>query len=169
MCLKVRSSDIPKLEQTPKPITSAYMVFHAEGLAGIKSHYAAQLTGQSVRGFENGNHHFPAAKSALLTVDEPHADIPFFSSLPLLLWCYACNHHRFSAGEFIVGHAHLSLALHVQAMPHQQGTQCYSHTYTYINTYIYTNAKSPCNTISCLASRLTIKLVNYHVVSVYNQ
>ena len=41
------------------------MVFHAEGLAGIELHYAAQLTVQPVWGFENGGLHFPAAESSL--------------------------------------------------------------------------------------------------------
>ena len=44
------------------------MVFHAEGLAGIELHYAAQLTVQPVRSFENGGLHFPAAESSLLDV-----------------------------------------------------------------------------------------------------
>ena len=37
-------------------------------LARIELHYAAQLTVWPVRGFENGDHHFPAAESALLVV-----------------------------------------------------------------------------------------------------
>ena len=56
--------------------TSAYMVFHAEGLARIELHYTAQLTVQSVRGFEIGDHHFPAAESALPAVSKPPADVP---------------------------------------------------------------------------------------------
>ena len=56
--------------------TSAYMVVHAEGLAKIELHYTAQLTIQSVRGFENGGHHFPAAESALPAVIEPPAIVP---------------------------------------------------------------------------------------------
>ena len=68
-------------------LTSAYMVFHAEGLVGIELNYAAQLTAQSVRGFENCGHHFPAAESALPAVDEPLTDILFLSSLLLLLCC----------------------------------------------------------------------------------
>ena len=43
---------------------------------GIELHYAAQLTVQLVQGFENGGHHFPAAESALPTVDKPPADVP---------------------------------------------------------------------------------------------
>ena len=62
------------------------MVFHAEGLVGIKS---LSLTIQPVRGFENVGHHFPAAESALHAVDEPPADVPFLSLLPLLPCCCA--------------------------------------------------------------------------------
>ena len=65
------------------------MVFHAEGLVGIELHYAAQPTIQSVRGFENGGHYFPAAESALLTVNEPPTNVPFLSSLPL--FCVAAH------------------------------------------------------------------------------
>ena len=57
-------------------ITSAYMVFHAECLAGIELHYAVQLTIQPVRDFENGGHHFPAAKSTLPAINEPLTDVP---------------------------------------------------------------------------------------------
>ena len=56
--------------------TRAYMVFHAEGLAGIKLHCAAELIILPVQGFENDVHHFPAAKSALPAVSEPLTDIP---------------------------------------------------------------------------------------------
>ena len=104
-------------------LTSAYMVFHAEGLAGIELHYAAQLTAQSVRGFENCGHHFPAAESGLPAVDEPLTDILFLSSLLLLLCCCTRtlpNRYRLSAGESVIVHALLSLALHMHAMPHPQ-------------------------------------------------
>ena len=57
-------------------VTSAYMVFHAEGLAGNELHYAAQLTVRPVRGFENSGHHFPAAESVLPADDKPPADVP---------------------------------------------------------------------------------------------
>ena len=57
-------------------ITSAYMVFHAEGLAGIELHYTAHLTVQPVGGFENSSHHFPSAESAFPAVDKPAADVP---------------------------------------------------------------------------------------------
>ena len=66
-------------------LTSAYMVFHAESLAGIELHYAIQ----SVRGFENSGHHFPAAESALPTVDEPPADVP--SSPRYYYFCVAAH------------------------------------------------------------------------------
>ena len=54
-------------------LVHTYVVFRAEGLAGTKLHFAAQLT---VRGFENGGHHFSAAESALPAVDEPPTDVP---------------------------------------------------------------------------------------------
>ena len=82
---------------------SIFMVFHAEGLAGIELQYAAQLTVQPVQGFENDSHHFPAAESALHAVDESPADVP--SSLPLFLYCYASSlptYCRLSAGDSIV-------------------------------------------------------------------
>ena len=60
----------------PVLTTSAYIVFHAEGLTGIELHHAAQLTVQPVRGFEDSSHHFPAAESALPAVDEPPVDVP---------------------------------------------------------------------------------------------
>ena len=137
---------------------------------GIELHYAAQLTVQSVRGFENGGHHFPAAKSALPAVDEPPAGIFFLSSLPLLLCCCArslANRHHVSVGESVVVHAHCSLAPHMQTMPHPQETCLHScsinsHTYIhiYIHTYIYTNVESSCNMISCLTSCSAIKLTS---------
>ena len=42
-------------------------------LAGIELHH--QLTVQSVRGFVNGGHHFPAAESGLPVVDEPEPSL----------------------------------------------------------------------------------------------
>ena len=116
------------------------MVLHAESHAGIELHYATQLTVQSARGFGN------AAESTLPAVDEPPTDVPFLSSLPLLLCCCARsfpNHHHLSAGKSIVVYAHLSLALHKQVMPHSQEIclqllhSCrlsVTHIYTYIQT-----------------------------------
>ena len=57
-------------------ITSAYMVFHVEGLTGIELHYTAQLNVWPIRGFENSSYHFPAAESALPAVDKPPTDVP---------------------------------------------------------------------------------------------
>ena len=130
------------------------MVFHAEGFAGIELHYTAQLTVWSIRGFSC--HHFPAAELALPSVDEPPADVPFLSSLSLLLCCCARslpNHHCLSTCESVMVHVHLSLALHEQAMLHPQ-TCIPVALLVYIHTY--TNMESPCNTISCLASRSAI-------------
>ena len=42
----------------------------------IKLHYAAPLTLQPIRGFENGCHYFPTAKSALPDVDKPTINVP---------------------------------------------------------------------------------------------
>ena len=98
--------------------TSAYMVFHAEGFAGIELHYAAQLTIQSAQSFEDNSHHFPAAETALPAVDVPSADVPFLSSLSLLLYCYThslSNHYSLSAGESVRVYACFSLALHNHA------------------------------------------------------
>ena len=53
-----------------------YIVFHTEGLAGIELHYTAQLTVEPGRGFENNDHHFPIAESALPVVSEPPTDVP---------------------------------------------------------------------------------------------
>ena len=103
--------------------TSAYMVFHAEGFAGIELHYAAQLTIQSAQSFEDDSHHFPSAESALPTVHVPWTDVPFLSSLSLLLCCYThslSNHYSLSAGESVIVYACFSLALHMQAMPRPQ-------------------------------------------------
>ena len=74
---------------------------------------------------------------------KPPADIPFLYSLPLLLCCCARslpNHHRLSAGESIIVHALLSLALHCtckQCHTHRKyacnnciPVAVYSHTYT---------------------------------------
>ena len=118
---------------------SAYMVFHAEGFAGMELHYAAQLTIQSAQSFEDNSHHFPAAESALHTVDVPSADVPFLSSLSLLLCCYThslSNHYPLSAGESGRVYACFSLVLHMRAMPHPQEIYLHSCSVTRIHKYI---------------------------------
>ena len=117
------------------------MVFHADGLAGIELHYAAQLTFQPVRGFENGDHHIPAAESALPAVNEPPADVPSLSLLPLL-WVAA--HVAFPiAAAFLQDDSWCTLLvlLHVNessAAPAGNMLQkLHSCSITYIHTYIH--------------------------------
>ena len=105
--------------------TSAYMVFHAEGFAGMELHYAAQLTIQSAQSFEDDSHHFPAAELALPAVDVPPTDIPFLSSLSLLICCYTnslSNHYPLSAGESVIVYAYM-LVFHW----HCTCEQCHAH------------------------------------------
>ena len=68
------------------------MVFHAEGLVGIELHLmrcSADHSASPISGFENGGYHFPAAKSALPTVDEPPTDVP--SSPHYYYFCVAAH------------------------------------------------------------------------------
>ena len=115
--------------------------FHAEGLAGSKLHYAVQLTIQPVLGFENGNHHFPAAKSALPAVDEPPTNVP--SSPRYHYFCVAVRVASLitatsvATGDSTIVHALLSLApLHVHTMPCPQ-EMCYNNCTHYLHSYIH--------------------------------
>ena len=134
------------------------MVFHAEGLAGIKLHYAAQLSVRPVREFKNGVHHFPAAKSALPAVNKP----PLLATI-LLGCCARClpNHSRLSAGRLHRSACSWLYCMCMKAVPRPQEICCNNcipiALLTYIHTYIHTHEESPCNMISCLASRSAIR------------
>ena len=103
-----------------------------------------------VRGFENDDHHFPAAESALPAVDEPPADVT--SSSRYYYFCVAAHVASLLTATFL----HRSVVLLICLVLHLQ--QCRTHrkyvlhscSVTYIYTYI---CESQCNMISCLASR----------------
>ena len=109
--------------------------------------YAAQLTIQPVGGFENGDHCFLAAKSALPAVDEPPADVP--SSPYYYYFCVATQVASLIA-------ATSDRRLHFLALQHMPAMLCPQEVCCIpvaLLTYIHTYAESQCNTISCLASR----------------
>ena len=143
--------------------TSGYVVFHAEGVAGIELHYAAQLTVQSVRGFENGGHYFPAAESALPAVDEPPADVP---SSPLYRCFWVAVHVAFLIATPLckrVCHSVCSpftgTAREKQCPAHRKYAcnNCIPVASLSLHYIIHRNVESPCNTICCLASRSAIR------------
>ena len=98
---------------TTMPIASECMVFHAEGLAGIRLHYAAQLTVQLVRGFENGNHHFSAAESAVSAVSECPTNVPHYHYICVAVHVRSLpNHRHLSPGDSIIVHTVVHCTAH---------------------------------------------------------
>ena len=120
-------------------ITSAYVVFHAEGLTGIELRYAAQLTVRAVRGL----------RTTVITFLLPNQPYPLSIDLLLmfspllattLLGCYACsllNRCYLSAGRLHHSARCWLYCTCMQAMPRQQEICCNPVAlHTYIHTYI---------------------------------
>ena len=94
------------------------MVVHTEGLTGIELQYAAQLTFQSVRGFENGGPHSSPAELALPAVE------PTFPSSPRYhCFCFAAHvafvecmltFHRHDTGTARVSNAAPAGSMHAR-------------------------------------------------------
>ena len=148
-------------------ISSAYVVFHAESLTGIELHLTSFSADHSasprIRGFENSGH-FPAAESALPTVDEPPTDVPYSphyyyfcvaTHVASLLTAASCRRFHCSVVLFIC------LVLHVQQCRAHRKYICNNCILVAVNNYIHTYMHEPhCNMISCLASRLAIIIRN---------
>ena len=129
------------------------MVLHAEGLERIELHYTVQLTK-----FKNCGDHFPAAKLALPTVDEPPANVP---SSPHYHYFYTHslpNCHCLSTGVIRSGHSGMLYCTFPQKICPAIIVFLYAVSTgnmfcnIFIRIAVHTNTDSQCDTISCLAS-----------------